>query len=441
MTTPENIVQLTVTKESTVVSEASFGIPCIFSNGTPLDVTFTSGSRTYSSLTALSADFGISTDTYLAAAALMGQDVKPVSFRVFLRGAEVAPIKTATLTGALSAGHKINAVINGVALTETEFADTSPATVAALAAKIAAIPGVASAVKEIGDLIITVTATAGYTLSMTFTTSGTAAPTIAVATSNAGYTIADDIAAAIADKTDWYTAHLTVADSHVIKIASETINSYKRMGFFRSLESGIFTTSTTDIASVLQDSASSRTVLFATKDVTDFQDCAWAGRCLPIDPGQGRWGLRKLSGVTVDSLTDSEISNLLGKNANCYTEIGGVNLINKNAKAMSGDAVETTRNIDYLESRIVTEVFTHIVDKEIIYFTDADAQTVVDKLKYALSYCAKKGIIKEDFVVTAPKVIDVSATDRRNKLFPDISFTANGKGSIENVVIAGTVII
>jgi hypothetical protein len=113
-------------------------------------------------------------------------------------------IATATVSTALITGNSTVATLNGIALAPVVFATNNATTLTAIAALIAAQPGIASAVSD-GTSVITVTASqgSGVTLSLV-TTAGATQPTWAVVLS--GDNVFYGVAIRIQNKMNLYSA-------------------------------------------------------------------------------------------------------------------------------------------------------------------------------------------------------------------------------------------
>lgn len=82
MSNINEIVQVTITKETTAIARAAFGIPAIIAEFLSSDVkvgatAFTERTRSYNSLSAVGVDFDTTTRIYKAAAAMFSQPVRP----------------------------------------------------------------------------------------------------------------------------------------------------------------------------------------------------------------------------------------------------------------------------------------------------------------------------------------------------------------------------
>lgn len=85
------IVQVNITRQTKAVSQKGFGIGLILAEVAEKPAGMTSRTRTYLDLDGVAEDFAATTQTYLAAQAYFGQDIKPESVVIgFIEGTETA---------------------------------------------------------------------------------------------------------------------------------------------------------------------------------------------------------------------------------------------------------------------------------------------------------------------------------------------------------------
>lgn len=198
---------------------------------------------------------------------------------------------------------------------------------------------------------------------------------------------------------------------------------------------------TTDLGAELKATARDRTALmYLGAADTEFPEAAWAGLLLPEDPGSITWFGKTLAGVTRDELTSAEKNKALGNNVNTYTEIGGVN-ISQNGFMVSGRFLDVRRSADWLQARIEENIFRLIVASKKIPYTDAGVGLIENEIRAVLNEAIGNDVLRADPepTVTVPKVLNVSANDRANRLLPDVTFEAQLAGAIHKVIVRGTV--
>jgi len=207
-------------------------------------------------------------------------------------------------------------------------------------------------------------------------------------------------------------------------------------------EAASITNSTTDVGSILKSLNTDRTHLIRISDGTSHPDAAWDGVNLPENPGAVTWKFSTLKGVIADKLTSNEISNAKGKNINIYIPRNGFEMT-ENGIMADGTPIDLIITTDSIQAEITTNVFNLISQLLKIPFTDAGADQVRNEILAVLRDAQGDGRLSTDVEPTVfiPLVADVSATDKANRLLPDVTFTATFAGAIENVQIVGTISI
>lgn len=143
-------------------------------------------------------------------------------------------------------------------------------------------------------------------------------------------TYAEALQAAILEDNEWYAL---LADTHLdgdILAMAAIIQAQRKMYFTSSNSSQILDASfSEDIGSVLKDSGYTRTALIYSQDADNFPEAAWVGSQLPEIPGSNTWEYKRLSGVQVSTLTDTQINTLENKNVNYFIRIKGAAVTRK----------------------------------------------------------------------------------------------------------------
>lgn len=204
------------------------------------------------------------------------------------------------------------------------------------------------------------------------------------------------------------------------------------------LDSGI----TTDVASVLKALNYDRTVVIYTDDTDGFIDAGIMGLQLPTDPGSTTWKFKTIKGVTASNLTSNQETGAQGKNANIFTNIGGVDIFQEGV-VIGGEFIDVIRGIDWLEARMEEKIFATLANLPKVPYTDGGVAIIESNINEIITLAIDNDVLAANPapVITVPKVADVPSNDRGNRLLPSVTFTATLAGAIHKVTINGTVTI
>ncbi len=254
-------------------------------------------------------------------------------------------------------------------------------------------------------------------------------------------TIAEDIAAVQVENDTWYSCHLTNHGKAVITAAAVYIETQYKALVVASPDSDIYSSSTTDLASNLQTAGYGRTALmYHPKANSQFPGAAWAGRCLPLDPGSITWKFMTLSGVDYIDFTATEQGYITAKDCNSYVRIAGISMTQEGVTS-SGEFIDVVRGIDFIRARLQEYVFGLLARADKIPFTNAGIAAIEAEVRAVMQLAIGQSILAADPapVVLAPLASEVSTNDKANRLLPDVTFSGTLAGAIHAVQISGTI--
>jgi len=369
MPSVDEIIPVTITENSGPENLASFDYLAIITDDAP-NASFGASNRAKKyalSLTGLAlvgTDFGPSSDTYNAVQDALNQEQHPEYIFIIKRTAAVAQEQTLTFSGNVLAGQTIVGTVNGVAIS-VPFDTDMAGTMSDLDTAISAVPGVASA--SVSGLVLTIVATAQYKLSIgTFTVTGSGTlPTVTKAVSVAGRIISDDIAAAIAeeDTFEWFALCPLTTNHGALLAAAEYMQGARLQLYVQSSESGIKTSgSTTDIAYKIDNLEYSNTTGCYNADTAEFMHVALASLLLGTDTGGVQSGNRTLTGITPNSLTADEASQIEGRHWNHYRKYAGAGRLRKGVRCGDGKPSESVRAKYYWANELQTAAWNYLTE-------------------------------------------------------------------------------
>jgi len=446
----DQIVKVNITQQTAAVSQASFSIPLIIGPTVP-----TSGpvAQVYFEPSGLLANgYTTSSPEYIYALELFDQPLTPTEFVVGQRTAAVAQVDTFAVN-TIVASHVYQFTMAGLIVSYTAGgSETQQSILEGLLADIATVfptgNPVSGAVSGSG---------AGALLTLTSVTPGAGVSYSAIdadlthvaATANKG--IANDLAAIIAVNNLWYGAILcSNVDYDILQLAA-AIQALKKIFIAASNDSAIATSATTDIMSVMKALSYSRSgLVFSPLNYNTGIEAGWMGGQLPAVPGSNNWAFKTVIGAQPDSLSDNQVAILIGdpiagvqgKNANIYQTVGGQDITQMGTMA-SGQFIDITIGVDWLESTIQSNVFTALTQAAKIPYTDAGTTVLISAVKAAIDLGVANGLIDgaSPITISAAPVLSVPQSQRALRIAPTITFSCRLQGAFNAVIVNGTVTV
>ncbi len=421
MTEINQVIDVTVNVADTQVSREGFGTPLIFSLIEP--AVFSERVRIYTSLSGVAADFAPTTKTYKAAAAIFVQERQPTFIKVGRR-----EVGDASLTSALDLILAEDADFYNVLSTYRVAAE-----IAEIALWIEANGKIYGACNEDAD-VLTVVDTDIASVLEAFNYNRTYYMWHhqgGLDVTGAGYVVVSGVA------TITQASHgLVVGDPVTFSNSSgASIDGNNTVASVPT--TGTFTVATTAI-----DEAGPDTVDYFANYV--FPEAAWAGLMLPSDPGSETWKFKQLTGQVsspTSALNPTEEARAKGKNANLYTDLGGVGHTHEGIMA-SGRFIDIQRGIDWLEARISEGIANLLLNAPKIPYTDAGVAAFEAEIASVLDLGVRNGLLgpllddSGDFYnITIPKVASQTTQDRTARFFPGIVAQCQLSGAVHSLAI------
>lgn len=445
------VVDVTLTRVAGVAGLLSFDIPLLITNETP-NSSFGASNRaklyTSADLSAVGTDFGTSTEVYKAANKLLSQSPTVSKFYIAKRSTPVAIVKDIDWSGDFASGDVITWSLNGDSGTVNWSSDQST-TMGLLNTALAAAYGVDTSTGTTNTN--TVTADAEYPLDITISAAGGNAPTATITTDTAGTRISDDLDAALAEVSTahWYAIYNCQTNNGAHLTAAAWTEAQTKLYFGQTSDAAVITNATDDIVSRLQDSAYTRSNLTYRGTTTDHAPAALIGRCLAVDPGQITFGLKKLSGVTADTLTAAQIGFVEGKSGNTYNQIANQGCFLKGV-ALDGNAIEVWRDLDYLVNALNEALLAAITTNDKVPYTETGLKFIESTGQAVINRMVTEGILdggNGDGTngttapprFTVPALADISEADKTARLLSGCKVIGTYAGAVIKVEVAATI--
>ena len=273
-------------------------------------------------------------------------------------------------------------------------------------------------------------------------------PQLYVGRRDAAEAAVDALAAIRAENDGWYgftdTGHVE-ADTLLIAPWAEAQTKL----FLTAISSAdAIGTSTSDTATALKTANYFRTAWWYHTNIAAFPEVAMASKMFTILPGGETWANQRLAGVPVTPLTETQYTNLKGKNGNSFEPFRNLSL-SQNGKVAAGEWIDVIRFRDWLTEEIRTEVLNLLVDNRVPY-TDPGIAAVRQRMIAALDLGVRRGGIAPEaidpddndrvipsYTTTVPALANISSSDKAARFLRDVKFTARLAGAIHTVQING----
>ncbi len=418
----DQIIQITLTRESTPVATASFQIPLILAAFT----NFAERTRTYTDFDAVADDFNSGEKVYTIAQKLFGQSTVgavPPSIVVGRR-----QVDTVTYTPTVADNTVYTVTLNGTPYTFTSGVSATATTI---------VTGLKAAIGSPTGITVSGTTT----LILTTTVLGTAWSVTASANLAGVNTITEswvDALDAVSDDNDvWYALVTETHTSADVQALSAAIQARRKIFGTSSQDPVVPTTGTTDIAYILDSISAGRTygVYLPTADA-DYPEAVWMGSQLAYTPGSNDWDFKRGVGATVSKLNDTARVNLRSKNMNMYTTVGGVNVF-QDGNMFDATPIDQVIIEDWLYARLQEQIYFRLVNTLKIPMTNAGLVIIENEIRSVLSQAEANGAIDRGWSVTVPDVLDIPANLRAARTAGVFQFRVRLAGSIRKVIING----
>lgn len=430
MTRLTDIIEIQISRETSAVAQTNFNVPAFISAHT----NFTERARVYSSLLAVADDFAPTDTAYIAASKLFGQAIKPANIVIGRRQIPSATINVATVL----VGATYTMTVSGIAVTYVAITGATAITIATgLKASYDITPAPGVTVVDNGDGTLTVTGDANTDWSVRVS------PNMNKANPPATESWASTVAAVQNANDTWYSLTIESHDPADVLTVAAVIETKKKIFGTSSANVAVKGSGDTDIFSQLKALSYQRTFgLYSATADTQFPECAWVGYQLQEQPGSNTWAYKALSGVTVSKLSDTEATNIKGKNGNTYESVGGQN-VTVGGKMFGGEWIDVMVFVDWLEARMTERLWFRMANAKKIPYTAAGATIIESEIRAQLNDGIRVGGLADSPspVVRVPDVLSVAPNLRAQRIFEGITFEARLAGAIHFVKIKGTVTV
>lgn len=477
-----NVVDVEIIVKDASTQSGDFGLACFM--GTSNVIPLNERVRAYTDSTSILSDFGAASQEFIAGNTWFSQQPSPPQLLIgrWVNADQSGQVQTDTVTQGIGAIELItdgsfNISIDGDAqdILSNDFTGVTDLDdiAAVLQTNIQAIGTggfTAATVQSVNGGFLITSGTTGATSLVTLPIpvvppTGTDLTVITALNLGSGteFTGADQetaveaIQAVQAVNDSWYgmlfTNVIRAVVAEVINVATYLESIVKVFGT-TSNDPNTITTATTDLASQLQILGFNRTQVVYHDDAQYYPEVSIMSESFTVN-----WlgtnttlvqAFKSLPGIPFVDMTQTEYNNLLGKNANAYVKIGGVDQFQTGTLA-SGRFFDIQHGVDWLQDYITVNVLAVLVNTPKVPYTDAGAALLETAVRDSLAQSVTNGFASSllgtdgkeipAYTVTVPLVSTVPEAQKIARIAPTITFTLQASGAIQKAVVNGTVII
>jgi hypothetical protein len=418
----DQIVQISISRESTPVSTASFQIPLILATHTK----FSERARTYTDFDGIAADFNSTDSVYVIAQRIFGQAGARIPSLIVGR----RQVDEVTITPTVADSTTYTVTIDGTDYSFVSDVDATAAEISlGLVTAIGSPTGI-TATDLIGSFTVEVT-TPGTAWSIVASSNLVVVNTTPTETYVEAHDAVNDA------NSTWYAL---VADTHVqadVEALAARIQTSRKIYGTSTQDATTPTATTTDIAAFLDAGSYGRTFcIYLPTANTEYPEAAWVGSQLAYTPGSNTWNFKRGALVTVSSLTDTQRAFLRGKNCNMFTEVAGVKIFQDGVMG-DGLFIDEQILVDWTYARLQESIFFRLINTLKIPMTNAGLLMVENEIRSVLSQGEANGAFDRGWTVTTPDVLSIPVNLRAQRVAGTFMFRARMAGAIHKIIIEG----
>lgn len=436
MATVDDFVSVSITLDTATVSRAAFNTPMVVAYHT----NWADRVRSYSASTALTTmvgeGFAVTSQAYRMVQDIVSANPRVARLLIGRRSTwtQITRVTPVTITNLAT----YSCSVDGTVVTYVADASATLAEICTgLAAAIDALP------------LVTATGASGTHIDVTTTAAGTLAE-IVVHNLDAKLTVQDvtvdggiaaDLALIRAANSTWFLFVLDSNATDEIEEAADWAEANPVLFVAQTSDSDVLANGVGNLGDTLKDLALTKTALVWHEDQTESLAAGLVGEMAPEPPERGvTWEFSTISGVAVDTLSDTESTNLVANNVSHYQEVGGVNIL-IGGQAAGGQWLDQTTLILWLIARQKEAVYAFLLTKP--PYTDRSVAGAISAVDSVLKAAVRAGGIDpggngiDPPLVTGPRVADVLLADRVARHLPDIEWSARTSGGMRSVAITG----
>lgn len=312
--------------------------------------------------------------------------------------------------------------------------------VAGLVTAVNAISGAPLVATDTGSSHLTVTLQA-TTATDFFTVQNASESLLAIQNTTADNNTANDLTAINLINDSWYGVTLTSQGKAQILAAAAWVETNERLMLQATNDSDCLTSSTSDAMSTNKTANRFRSALIYHQNPAQHVGAAWMGSTFPLDPGILTFAFRQLRNVDTSALNPTQLTNIENKNGNYFVAIDQ-DSFTLPGKVASGEWIDITRDTDAFEAALGLAHLEVKLQNNKVPMTDkgiALEETAMRSVGTQFSSDVNPFLDPATLQYTVPKVTDIPAADRKNRILNSLAMSANVQGAIHVTKIRATI--
>lgn len=432
-----NHVSISVTSGGLTATRQGFGIPAIVSH----NATFVERVRYYNTITDVAADFASDSPEYLAAAQMFAQSPSVSKIAVIRVSTAVTQEYTITIDAVRNSHtYRISVKGEGVTSEVVEYTSDASATDGEIATGLVAALNAATGKNFTASGVsspFTVTADApGEWFSLEVDPND-----LDCAQTHAASGVAAELTNALNESSDWYALVSLYNSTAYVAAVRAWAETNKRLYAADSSDTdGIKAVAGGgDTLDAIKTANVKYTFGCYHQEPAAMLGASVMGLMLSYIPGEATWKFKSLANIAFSNLSATHRTNLIAKNANFIQKVAGLPFFQESTTG-NGEFIDQRRGRDWLEQEIQLRVLEGLVNAPKVPFTDAGISSIKGQI---LGAC-KSGetnnyLVEGQSVVSAPKLVDISAADKATRTLRNVQVAVLESGAIHKTIISVSV--
>ena len=238
----------------------------------------------------------------------------------------------------------------------------------------------------------------------------------------------------------WYFLNIEDRDGTTIATAASTVTTESKVGIFQNSDPDVLTGSEPNDISVLKALSYKRVLCFWKSSDLDYADAAMSGVAAAADldaaGGQITWNLKPLVGVPDDSLTTSDKLAITAAGGSYFINFGSGG--RTQTQSVEGEFMRVQTTLDWVQARVQEDVFGTLSNTNTKVDLDTDGIGAVEgRVKGRLDIGVINGHFTGDFepTVSGPAPEDIEENDKNAGILRNVKGVARLSQAIRQVFI------